>query len=225
MLEDPQQCHVGLLEQRVSALEGELRRTRRRGAALVLGAVVLITTSFVAQEGGDNPNATEDPGPNPTGQNDELVLMDDEGRKRVWLGVLPTGECGLGLYDDSGTARAEFFVGTKGETRLLFTDRAGVSRAFMGVAESGHPTLRLANSRGNPEVEAGLMADGSARIRVKGPNPNSSGVTLRRLADGRPGLDIDGDDGRTRASIGVSAQGAPGLRLRDNAGKTIFERP
>lgn len=212
------------LERRLELLERSRDRARAGLAAVAVGAVALLAAGFAGQDEDPQEETVAEAEPSVGDPGDELILRDGEGRKRVWLGVLPSGECGLGLYDETETARAEFFVGTKGEARLLVTDRLGTPRAFVGVAESGLPLLRFANGKGVAVLEAGLMADGSARVRVKDAN-NGGAADLRVLEDGRPGLDLTGSDGRNRVTIGVSSQGAPGIRLKGEDGRTVFERP
>ncbi|QDU84467.1 hypothetical protein Pla163_15770 [Planctomycetes bacterium Pla163] len=154
----------------------------------------------------------------------ELVLTDEAGRRRVWLGTRKGGSCGLGLYDAVGTARSELFLTAEGESRLMLSDRRGRPRAYVGVGEEGAPLVRLADREGRPVLEAGIDPMGATRVRVVDPATGRV-VELHVLEDGRPGLFLGGREGIEHVSLGLSTTDAPGLRMRDERGRVVFERP
>ncbi len=210
---------------RIAALEGELAaykrglperptsgRLRRRAAAVgvVAGAVATLVVASAFAPRAAAPQ--------------ELVLRDDSGRKRVWLGVLANGGAGLGFFDEQGKSRIELAMGPSGSSDLLFLDGGGLTRAHLGLANDGAPRLQLADPSGAPAVGLEVAPDGARRLRLARVDDGRA-VELRILDDGRPGLEVRGPDGVGRISLGLDSAHGARIELRDPASRVSFARP
>jgi hypothetical protein len=75
-------------------------------------------------------------------------VVDDQGRSRALLSVLPDGSPGLTLYDGAGKQRAGLGLLPDGTPRLALHDAAGKQRAGLTVLPDGSPGLALFDAAG-----------------------------------------------------------------------------
>ena len=135
------------LVSRVEALERQVaaarQRSRWRALLALAGGVLLgsLAPLWAARPGLAAPPRVQDPAPaepaKPAPEPQEFALRDASGRMRLWMGILPGGSVGLGLYDEKGVARSELFLSNQGSARLLISDNRGVGRALLGVGDDG----------------------------------------------------------------------------------------
>lgn len=126
----------------------------------------------------------------------ELVLRDDNGKPRAWLGVLK-GTPGLEFYDENGVIIAGLSVAKEHRGLLLF-DQNHKLRGMLALVE-GQPSLAL------------YADDGKQRANLTA-NKDGVGLVLR-----------DGEE-RPRAGLSVD-KNQPRLSLLDDKGKEVFAKP
>jgi hypothetical protein len=147
-------------EERLEKLERELLAEKRRNrwllAAVGLGLVgvalawTLATITSTAQAQGANI------GPKVI-RATQLILEDETGKPRAWLGVSKDGPM-LTLVDENGKPRAMLSVRKDGPA-LLLDDETGKLRAALGVLKSG-PGLEMLDENGKQRAVLSVSKDG-----------------------------------------------------------------
>jgi hypothetical protein len=100
---------------------------------------------------------------------------------------------------------------------LTIHDAQGMRRIELGFREDGSPMLRLNNAGQRARAMMFVAEDGRAVFRLS----DTLGTHRAQMflePDGRPGVVMAGQDGRTRVALGVGADGAGDLTLRDASG-------
>ncbi|MCP9468921.1 MAG: hypothetical protein NNA31_02860 [Nitrospira sp.] len=102
--------------------------------------------------------------------------------------------------------------------RLIVTDRDGKARAQLAVSEEGEPRLDLADKSGKSRLTLALTKEDGAEVRLNSKDGDPR-VRLAVLSKGEPRLDLTMErDGRVLASLGLSPEGWPELRLKGKEG-------
>jgi len=132
----------------MDTLEGRVKRLERENRTLRLGAVlVLAAVGGVILMG-------QSPGPQVT---DELrvrtlVIVDEAGKPRAGLTVLPGGVSSLALLDEAGGMRLALGLAKEGPSVVL-SDEAGKGGVTLGMFEPG-PVLTMQDREGRTVWEA-----------------------------------------------------------------------
>ena len=156
---------------------------------------------------------------------ERLVLADADGRHRIVIGVAPDGAAEMAMYDDDGRERAEFRVARDGAAAIGFYDRSGLRRVLIGEAVGGRKWNRyLWHQRPagrEPRHHRRQQREPDAvRSRYR-PGPRRSRRLVRRFA----ALALFDQNGKDRVEIHVKPDGAPGMALADESGKSIAGLP
>lgn len=174
---------------RVTRLEQELRRVRRRGLALLittamllgLGAALVITAArhgmpgFVPQVVESREFLLRDEtgrvraawGADPEGAI-RFVLQDPRNASSVKLSLLDDGTAGLTLADSAGSPRVVLGLLPDETASLVFGDRVGLTRTVLSFSPNGASTLVFADRGGNTQAGIGVNHRGTAMLSVKG---------------------------------------------------------
>lgn len=200
----------GTPEQRLEAMEREVRRVRRMGGFLLFALAILlgIAGSIIAMaergrlldrshslveakryllrdESGRIRGLWEATDSGAA----QIILSDAAGRERLRLRVLQDGSAGLAMVDSMQRSRAVLATLPDETTALALADGAGRTRAVLGLKLGGTPSLALADPDGT--VRTGLGLEG-------GP-----GVTRPRgEPEGREGQQTPADSGDTISTTG-----------------------
>lgn len=185
--EDEQRLAPDVILRRLDDLEGENRRLRRLGAALLAACAVVLVVgtamTVVATHG----------------------LAGGRAAVRAQRFV---------LEDASGHVRGTWGVTEEGTVQLALTDSRSEPRARMSVLEDGSPGLGLVDADGHPRAALGLLADGTISLVFADPEGHSRAV-LGLTAAGASSLALADGRGVTRAGLGVATGGKPTLTMDD----------
>ncbi len=174
---------TGTPEQRLEAMERDMRRVRRlSGFALVALAVfmgvagaiiamaergrildrshgILESRRFVLRDEAGRIRGVWEAAEGGAAQ---IILSDSAGRERLRLRVLEDGSAGLAMVDSLQRSRAVMAVLPDETTALVLADAAGRSRAVLGLKVDGAPSLALADADGS--VRSGLGLEGGPAV-------------------------------------------------------------
>jgi len=151
-------------EERLTKVERELARTKRRfrwllvGLALGLGALALVWASAASVPKAEAQGAVG----GRTVRANKFILEDEDGKTRAFLAAIPGGSF-LGLCDAAGMPRAVLSVGDG--ARLSLYDTAGKERALLKTVKGDPrynmgedmPMLALFDDKGWPDIVLGTM--------------------------------------------------------------------
>jgi hypothetical protein len=118
-----------------------------------------------------------------------FVVIDDEGRTRARLGMLPDGGASLWLLDDKENERVEVYVSREGDAGTVLKDAQGYERASLSLLSGETPAM--------------VLTDDDEKIRT----------VLDVRSDGSPGLEFRDAAGKEKVVLGVLADGSPALTL------------
>ena len=104
---------------------------------------------------------------------EKLVLRDQSGKVRAWLGLLADGSPGLMFTDREGKGGIALSVAADGSTTMGFYDTAGRARAELGM-EGHRPRLTLCDQ------------EGKVIVRLPPPAPGAEGEEVRIAVEGSP---------------------------------------
>ena len=153
---------------------------------------------------------------------ERLTLVDAEDNERAVLGATADEEAyGLALLDEGGRKRVFLSLDETGAPRLTLLDGAELARAEL-FADSGQSTgLRLRNETGIERVSLGVDGDGNGQSESAVRIYDAEGAPLLRMgADGNERAAFSVLDGEGRGVFGATVEGLPALRFFDAA-----ERP
>jgi hypothetical protein len=159
----------------LAAVMGRLERLERQNRWMKrAGAVVLVLAGVAVLMGGQGQ-------PGKTGEPEKLVLRDDKGNERAWLGMARDGPVlrfrdeggkerlwlglvkdtpGLAFYDDQGKRRAALSTG-RDMVSLLLYDRQEKQRAWLVLSDRA-AALHLLGRGGERHAGLSVEADGVA---------------------------------------------------------------
>jgi hypothetical protein len=181
---------TGTPEQRLEAMEREMRRVRRLGWFAIVALAVLLGVAAaiiaVAERGrlldrshdmveskrfllGDESGRIRGVWEATDNGAAQFILSDAAGRERLRLRVLEDGSAGLAMVDSMQRSRAVLAVLPDETTALALADEGGRTRAVLGLKVGGVPSLALADPNGN--VRTGLGLDGGPAVPRRIPEP------------------------------------------------------
>ena len=168
----------------LEALDGQYRSLRRMVIYLAVFTMVLLLLLLgaILRIRGEQPK--------------ELILRDDHGKTRAWLGVAK-GTPGLEFYDENGVVIAGLSM-VKEQRGFLLFDENHKLRGLLGLIQ-GQPSLALYGD------------DGKQRANL---TANQDGV----------GLVLRDNNEKPRAGLSVE-KNQPRLSLLDEKGKEVSSKP
>jgi hypothetical protein len=129
---------------------------------LLLAAALLATgcqSTHAPAQGKDQPTRVK-----------ELVVVDDAGRDRVWIGSQKLGErsvTGIFLLDESGTRRLLMGTMDEGSAGIVQYDDQGKRRMFVGTSDKINGAgMAVMDATGKPRVHIGTGDDGSGEVHT-----------------------------------------------------------
>lgn len=181
---------------RLERLERENQRLKRFG-----GAAVVILVSLAAIY------ATQ-----PIAQvirAHAFEVMDNSGKVRVKLSVLPDGDSAIDIRDARGTERAWMGLKASNGPTIGLADAQGYPRAIMNVSSAGFATISLTDQEHNVRTFVGdsgvafYDSKGDQRVQM---GINQADVPFISLSD-KEGFDLDlGGTWTTNVSTGATQQ-------------------
>lgn len=168
---------TGTPEQRLEAMEREMRRVRRLGGFVIVALAVLLGVAgaiiamaergrlldrssdlveskrFVLRDESGRIRGLWEATNTGAAQ---LIFSDSAGRERMRLRVLEDGSAGLAMVDSMKRSRAVLATLPDETTALALADAAGRTRAVLGLKEGGVPSLALADQNGTVWTGLGL---------------------------------------------------------------------
>jgi len=138
----------------------------------------------------------------------EFVLVDQNGKRRAWLGVDHFGP-NLSLYDTNGNTQAHLFAHDsplRGAGLSLSSHTNGQGRAEFGASELGGAMLDMYGGEYGGSILCLRGADGKLQGVLSASKNGAS-------------LDLIDENGKARAGLGVGKAG-PSMALSDADGKT-----
>jgi len=174
---------LGTPEQRLEAMEREMRRVRRLGGFVIFGLAVLLGVAaaiiamaergrlldrsqdlveskrFLLRDESGRIRGLWEATDSGAAQ---LILSDAKGRERLRIRVLEDGSAGLAMVDSMQRSRAVLAVLPDETTALALADAAGKTRAVLGLKLGGTPSLALADPDGT--VRTGLGLEGGPAV-------------------------------------------------------------
>lgn len=174
---------TGTPEQRLEAMEREMRRVRRLGGFVIVGLAALLGVAAaiiaVAERGRlldrshdlveskrfllrDESGRIRGLWEATDSGAAQIILSDSTGRERLRLRVLEDGSAGLAMVDSMQRSRAVLAVLPDETTALALADATGQTRAVLGLKVGGTPSLALADPDGT--VRTGLGLEGGPGV-------------------------------------------------------------
>jgi hypothetical protein len=178
---------TGTPEQRLEAMEREMRRVRRLSGFVIvaLGVLLGVAAAIIAMaERGrlldrshdlveskrfllrDESGRIRGLWEATDGGAAQIILSDSAGRERLRLRVLEDGSAGLAMVDSMQRSRAVLATLPDETTALALADGAGRTRAVLGLKLGGAPSLALADPDGT--VRTGLGLEGGPGVAREG---------------------------------------------------------
>ena len=162
-----------------------------------------------------------------------LWIVGDRGQALIRLGS-SNAEKDSGLIeflDESGKPRMVMALGNtqapptdKGNGPIELLDGSGRPCLLMGVAMSHTPFLKLLGREGRDELALDAGGQKGAGITLKDLE-RDSGVMLAKSLEGIEGLGFMSPGGKLVLEMGVGADGAARLIIRDAEGKELVRFP
>ena len=107
---------------------------------------------------------------------------------------------------------------------FVLKDAEGRTRAVLGVLPDGAADLSLLDDAGKAKAWLRVTTEGAASLRLVDRN-EKGGILLDFGRADTATLNFVDRTGRPRASMLLAPDGSPGLRLADEGGKALFEKP
>ncbi len=184
------QIRTGTPEQRLEAMEREMRRVRRLGTFVIVALAVLLGVAgaiiAVAERGRlldrshdlveskrfllrDESGRIRGVWEATDSGAAQFILSDAAGRERLRLRVLEDGSAGLAMVDSMQRSRAVLATLPDETTALALADGAGRTRAVLGLKLGGTPSLALADPDGTVRTGLGIEGEtgGGRRSRME----------------------------------------------------------
>jgi len=146
-------------DERLDALERELRRTKRvnRWLLAVIGVIVIAGFTALTVTGQEKRMATEL-------RARAFILEDENGKRRAILSLFADGSPALSLYDANGKTRALLTMDTDGNPALGLFDANQKAGAMLNVFTDGGPALSLSDANGKARTKLGVLKDGTSAL-------------------------------------------------------------
>lgn len=121
------------------------------------------------------------------------------------------------VEDEHGVVRAQLGITKQGASVLALCDEAAKPRLLLRVIKEQGPEITLRDEKGSDRASFYFSAaDGSPGLDFY--DPSSLRATLNISQNGWPGLRLLDKEGKLRAAIAVDDSGTPGLTMRDGKG-------
>lgn len=140
------------VEARLQQLERSRRRGQAAGAVLGAGCLALVLLAV------SPPRHTE-----PSVESHEYVLRDDAGTRRGEWTTRGDGAPKLWLYDEQGARRIEIGLLTDGSAGVRLLDGRERIRAVLGMAD-GEPSVSLRDPDGRDRAKLVLLSNGEPAL-------------------------------------------------------------
>ncbi|HWB43477.1 MAG TPA: hypothetical protein VG500_19615 [Gemmatimonadales bacterium] len=174
---------TGTPEQRLEAIERDMRRVRRLSGFVIVALAVLLGVAgaiiamaergrlldrshdlveskrFLLRDESGRIRGLWEATDSGAAQ---IILSDSAGRERLRLRVLEDGSAGLAMVDSLQRSRAVLAVLPDETTALALADGSGRTRAVLGLQPGGAPSLALADPDGT--VRTGLGLEGGPGV-------------------------------------------------------------
>lgn len=188
---------TGTPEQRLEAIERDMRRVRRLSGFVIVALAVLLGVAgaiiamaergrlldrshdlveskrFLLRDESGRIRGLWEATDSGAAQ---IILSDSAGRERLRLRVLEDGSAGLAMVDSLQRSRAVLAVLPDETTALALADGSGRTRAVLGLQPGGAPSLALADPDGT--VRTGLGLEGGPGVTrgrpVEPPEPRET---------------------------------------------------
>jgi hypothetical protein len=196
----------------LAAVMGRLERLERQNRWMKrAGAAILVLVGAVALMGGQPQDKTGEP--------DKLVLRDDKGNERAWLGMGKDGPV-LRFRDEGGKER--LWLGLVKDTPgLAFYDEQGKRRAALSTGR-GVVSLVLYGRQERPKAWLVLSDRAAALHLLGGGGERHAGLSVEE--DGVAVWHHD-EAGRLQAGANTAIKNGPGLSLHGELVDPLFSRP
>lgn len=226
---------MGSIEQRLQALENEIRRTRRWNRVLLLAVVVMIgvagappptpiqsKSEFQPPQAGQSPDPSRTDQPPPksrsrlrTVEADQFVLLDRQGRSRMTMVVDDSGPA-LSLLDEQGRKRLELRQSRDTAGLNLLDVNQKVVASLQVHRESEWTQLEFTGPHGKAVMN-------SSSFRVKDRDEQSR-LMMGLINGNYPvlGISQSGQTGSPSVEITAGDNGARGLSLHDAEGRSLI---
>jgi len=188
---------------RLARVERENRRFKATGLALLAGAGIFLLIAARPAARTRIVEATE------------LRLMDSTGALRGSMTADRTG-AQLLLKDSTGKNRVRLRVADDGTPRVELLDRSERVRLGMALDRDGGALAHFDDDAAHPRLKLSSGADGSARIELSDAAKKRAALSIE--GDGVVGLAVFDADENVKLRSGVTADGAPAVKLIDADG-------
>ena len=154
---------------------------------------------------------------------ERFVLVDKSGLTRAELGV-SNGLVGLQMADEDGKRRVWLGIGEKGTVDIAFMDNEEKTRARLGIVEGQHGSALYLSGRDAKNLGSILLlvdTDGNPIIDLKD-EIGISRVNLSVTNKGPSGLTISHENGVGGNVLSIAADGAQALNFFDKHNKSAL---
>src|ERR1043166_5500171 len=176
-----------------------------------------------------------------------LVIVDENGNKHAFFGIMPNGELRLEFVDKTNEPRTWLgvdgifapslsvigaikkplleFGNIEGKVPVfVMRDATGKRRMAATITPDGAPSLVLSDTRGKTRSTLTISKDGEPMLMLNDKDGKTRG-NLMVKANGTCALDFRDKDGHTRITIQVDEDGQPGIAVFDSKEKAIWTAP
>jgi len=148
----------------------------------------------------------------------KLSLRDEAGRDRITLAAAADGAAGLVIRDQQDNLRSQWSCSADGEVAFTGYGEDNVARFGVASTDGGGAAMVFYDAKGRCRAHVGTLESGSPSLALFSPKYEPVAMLGSPPANGEAAdaalVLYDPDNGRMRASMGVSANG-PMISLHD----------